>query len=104
MFYTTTLTDNFIESGLGCFNADIMTTNLISVNSRVKDKQHETQKPVELFEKLIELVTKSNHVVLDPFMGSGTTGVACKNTNRDFIGIELNEKYFEIAQERIEKA
>jgi site-specific DNA-methyltransferase (adenine-specific) len=99
-----TLTDSFIENGLGCFNADIMTTNLISVNRRIKDKQHETQKPVDLFEKLIELVSKSNHIVLDPFMGSGTTGVACKNTNRNFIGIELDEKYFEIARERIEKA
>lgn len=46
--------------------------------------------------------TNDNDVVLDPFMGSGTTGVACKNLNRNFIGIELDENYFNIAKERIE--
>jgi site-specific DNA-methyltransferase (adenine-specific) len=50
---------------------------------------------------LIELTTKENHIVLDPFCGSGTTSVACKNLNRDFIGIELDKEYFKIAEERI---
>ena len=57
--------------------------------------------PVELPETCILLCTKENETVLDLFMGSGTTGVACVNTNRNFIGIELDEKYFEIAKNRI---
>ena len=53
-------------------------------------------------QELLEIHTNDNDVVLDPFMGSGSTGVACKNLNRNFIGIELNEEYFNIAKERIE--
>lgn len=53
---------------------------------------------------LIENSSKENQLILDPFMGSGTTGVACVNTNRNFIGMELDENYFNIAKERIEKA
>lgn len=64
---------------------------------------HPTQKPVELLEWLIKTYTNKNETVLDTCMGSGSTGVACKNLNRDFIGIELNEEYFNIAKERIEK-
>lgn len=66
-----------------------------------KNKLHPTQKPVALMEYLIKTYTNENEIVLDFAMGSGTTGVACKNLNRDFIGIELDEKYFEIAKERI---
>jgi site-specific DNA-methyltransferase (adenine-specific) len=62
---------------------------------------HSTQKPVKLLEYLIKTYTQENETVLDFTMGSGTTGVACKNTNRDFIGIEMDEKYFNIANERI---
>ena len=62
---------------------------------------HPTQKPVELLEWLINTYTNKNETVLDNCMGSGSTGVACKNLNRDFIGIELEEKYFNIAKERI---
>jgi site-specific DNA-methyltransferase (adenine-specific) len=65
---------------------------------------HPTQKPVALLEYLIKTYTNEGDVVLDNTMGSGTTGVACVNTNRDFIGMELDDKYFEIAKERIEKA
>ena len=53
---------------------------------------------------LVELHSYENDIILDPFMGSGTTGVACMNLNRKFIGIEKEEKYFNIAKERIEKA
>lgn len=63
---------------------------------------HPTQKPVELLEYLIKTYTNENETVLDNCMGSGSTGVACVNTNRNFIGIELNEKYFNIAKERID--
>jgi len=64
---------------------------------------HPTQKPVALFEYLIKTYTNEGDLVLDNCMGSGTTGVACKNLNRDFIGMELDEKYFEIAKKRIEE-
>jgi site-specific DNA-methyltransferase (adenine-specific)/modification methylase len=64
---------------------------------------HPTQKPLELMEFLIETHTNEGDTVLDPFMGSGTTGVACKKLNRNFIGIELDPCYFEIAKERIQK-
>ena len=65
--------------------------------------QHPTQKPVALMEYLIKTYTNENELVLDFTMGSGTTGVACKNLGRDFIGIEMDESYFNIAKERIEK-
>lgn len=63
---------------------------------------HPTQKPVALLEYLIKTYTNENETVLDNCMGSGSTGVACVNTNRNFIGIELDENYFNIAKERIE--
>ena len=69
-----------------------------------KDKFHPTQKPVALMEYLVKTYTNEGDTVLDFTMGSGTTGVACKNLNRNFIGIELDDKYFEIAKNRIEQA
>ena len=66
------------------------------------DTFHKTQKPVALMEYLIKTYTNEDEVVLDFTMGSGTTGVACKNLGRDFIGIELVDKYFDIAKKRIE--
>ena len=65
---------------------------------------HPTQKPVALLEYLIKTYTNEGDTVLDNCMGSGSTGVACVNTNRDFIGYELNEKYFKIAEKRINEA
>ena len=65
-------------------------------------KKHSAIFPLSLAEKAIKNFSKENDIVLDPFMGSGTTGVACKNLNRDFIGIELDQEYFKIAKERIE--
>ena len=65
---------------------------------------HPTQKPVALFEYLIKTYTNEGDLVLDNCMGSGTTGVACVNTGREFIGIERDDAYFEIAKDRIEKA
>lgn len=62
---------------------------------------HPTQKPVELLEYLIKTYTNEGDTVLDNCMGSGSTGVACKNTNRDFIGMELDENYYKIACERL---
>lgn len=69
-----------------------------------KDKLHPTQKPVALLEYLIKTYTNENAWVLDNCMGSGSTGVACLNTHRNFIGFELDEKYFEIAKKRLEDA
>ena len=71
-------------------------------NANQNGKVHPTQKPVALIEYLIKTYTNENELVLDFTMGSGTTGVACKNLNRNFIGIELDEKYFTIAKQRIE--
>ena len=68
---------------------------------RAKNKFHPTQKPVALMEYLIKTYTNENELVLDFTMGSGTTGVACKNLNRNFIGIELDDKYFKICEDRI---
>lgn len=65
------------------------------------EKIHPTQKPIELMEKLILDSTNEGEVVLDPFMGSGTTGVACVNLKRCFTGIELQEKYIQIAKKRV---
>ena len=70
-------------------------------NANQKGKQHPTQKPIELMEYLIKTYTNENETVLDFTMGSGSTGVACVNLNRNFIGIEKDDKYFEIAEKRI---
>lgn len=66
-----------------------------------KDRFHPTQKPVKLLEYLIKTYTNEGDVVLDNCMGSGSTGVACVNTGRRFIGMELDDTYFEIAKKRI---
>ena len=73
----------------------------VTPKSEKVDGGHPTQKPVYVMRWLIERLTNEGDVVLDPFMGSGTTGVACKELNREFIGIELDEKYYNIACNRI---
>ena len=78
--------------------------NILRFNTVEKGKVHPTQKPLELLEYLIKTYTLENQVVLDNCMGSGSTGVACKQLNRSFIGIELDENYFNIAKKRIDKA
>lgn len=70
----------------------------------ISNKSHPTEKPVELMRFYIENSSSGNDVVLDPFMGSGSTGVACVNTGRNFIGIEMDEQYFKTAKSRIEFA
>jgi len=69
--------------------------------SKTGNNYHPTQKPVDMCEYLLAKFSDVGNTVLDPFMGSGTTGVACKNLNRDFIGIELDKTYFNIAKKRI---
>ena len=63
--------------------------------------KHPTQKPVKLMERIVTVFSNENDLVLDCFMGSGSTGVACRNLNRNFIGIEKDKEYFEIAEERV---
>ncbi len=78
-------------------------TNIVFKSDKQKSYLHPTQKPVLLMEYLIKTYTNKNETVLDFTMGSGSTGVAAKNTNRNFIGIEKDDKYFKIAEERINK-
>ena len=85
------------------------TSDILSVpNKKTKDEfnknLHDTEKPVGLMKIFIENSSLEREIVLDPFMGIGSTGVACMNTNRKFIGIELDENYFEIAKNRIEQS
>ena len=83
---------------------DFMWNGMLQGDMKNKENRiHPTQKPVELMVFCIEQL-KMPETILDPFMGSGTTGVAAKNLNRNFIGIEKDEGYFKIAKERIEKA
>jgi site-specific DNA-methyltransferase (adenine-specific) len=83
-------------------------TNLYYPNNEIEYKyikkpQHPTQKPVAIMEYLIKTYTNKNETVLDFTMGSGSTGVACVNAKRNFIGIEIDENYFNIAKKRINK-
>jgi DNA modification methylase len=71
---------------------------------RGKMPDHPSPKPIEYMRKLIIRLTNPGDIILDPFMGSGTTGVACVQFNRNFIGIEIDPGYFEIAKKRIEDA
>ena len=77
------------------------TSSLLFNNSDKTKNEHPTQKPLDLMEYLIKTYTNENETVLDFTMGSGSTGVACVNTNRNFIGIEMDENYFNIAEKRI---
>ncbi len=75
----------------------------IQGNMKEKDyRQHPTQKPLSVMRWILENYSQDNQTILDPFMGSGTTGVACKELGRNFIGIEIEPKYFEIAKRRIQ--
>ena len=85
------------------FNAGIGIENCLTYSFRTDKKyKHPTQKPLLLMEDLIKISSNEGDIVLDCFMGSGSTGVAALNTNRKFIGIEIEEKYFNIAKHRIE--
>lgn len=79
--------------------SDILEFNVVPNR---KGKIHPTQKPVELCEWLVKTYSNEHSIVLDNCMGSGSTGVACINTNRDFIGIELDKTYFDLAKERLD--
>ena len=103
--YKGTITDCVLNNGIGGFYCcnDTIPSNIIECDINKRNKYHETEKPLMLIEYLIQLFSMQGQTILDFTMGSGTTGVACKNLNRKFIGIELDEKYFEIARKRISK-
>lgn len=82
----------------GCF------TYPLTKQSEKSFGKHPNQKPVNLLTEMVEILTNAGQTVLDPFMGSGTTGVVAKNLGRDFIGIELDKDYYNIACKRIEEA
>lgn len=79
-------------------------TSIMRCNREQYKYEHPTQKPVALMERIVKLISNENDTILDPFMGGGSTGIACINTNRKFIGIELDDEYFDMAVHRINKA
>lgn len=101
------VTANECKSYSRCVAADKMITDgaiekdVMEVQGIHYKMLHPTQKPVRLLERLINLTTKNNDVILDTFMGSGSTGIACINLKRNFIGMEIDEEYFNIAKNRI---
>lgn len=99
----------FFRKGKGVKINNCGTSDILSVpNQKLKGDDvknlHDTEKPVGLMEILIGNSTQENGIVLDPFMGIGSTGIACINTNREFIGAEIDKTYFDIAQKRLEEA
>ena len=90
-------------SRVGCRVPFTPSKTKIYEDKTVDLRVHPTQKPVKLLEYLIKTYTNEGETVLDNCMGSGSCGVACLNTNRSFIGIELSEEYYYIAKEQIEK-
>lgn len=99
----------FFRKGYGKKINNCGTADILSVpNKKTKDENgkniHDTEKPIELMQILIENSSNENDVVLDSFMGVGATALACINTNRNFIGIELDKGYFDIAEKRINEA
>ena len=98
----------FFRKGKGKKINNCGTSDILSIsNKKTKDKDgkniHDTEKPVELMEVLVNNSSQENELVLDPFMGVGSTGIACIKNKRNFIGIELDENYFNIAKSRIEE-
>lgn len=93
---TTITKDEWVEYSNGLW--------VFSPEKQQKKYGHPAMFPIELPLRLIKMLTYDGDVVLDPFMGSGSTGVACVNTNRDFIGIELDKEYFKVAERRIQDA
>jgi site-specific DNA-methyltransferase (adenine-specific) len=106
--YDRTITDNVIEHQIGAINVAACLidgkspTNMLDIGFLGEElRMHEAQKPVGLLEYLIRLTTRENQIVLDPFIGSGTTAVACLNLNRRFIGFEKDKRIYEIASRRL---
>jgi len=108
--YEITITDNVLKNKLGAMNIDECLidgkspSNILQFGfEKNEGGLHEAQKPVRLLQYLIRLVTKESQVVLDPFLGSGSTSVAAKSLNRKYIGFEISKEYYNIAKERLSK-
>ena len=108
--YEYTMTDNILVNEVGAINIDNLKnldntfdgTNILDFGFRKNEiKFHEAQKPEAIIEFLIQMTTIENQTVLDPFMGSGTTAIASKNLNRNFIGFELNQDYWQKSNQRL---
>ena len=98
----------FFRKGKGKKINNCGTSDILSIsNKKTKDKDgkniHDTEKPVELMEVLVNNSSQENELVLDPFMGVGSTGIACIKNKRNFIGIEIDKNYFNIAKSRLEE-
>lgn len=99
----------FFRKGRGIKINHCGTSDILSIpNQKLKGKDgknlHDTEKPVELMKILINNSSQPNGIVLDPFMGIGSTGIACKKLDRQFVGIEIDQQYYNIAQKRIEES
>ncbi len=105
--YKHTILDNVLENEVGginvgaCLNNGRSPTNILRFDFD-EERLHETQKPVALIQYLIQLTTREGHLVLDPFMGSGTTAVAAQNINRHFVGFEISEEFCALGQKRLD--
>lgn len=107
--YKHTLTDNILEFEQGAINVDELKksfdfngTNILEYGfSKDEYKFHEAQKPISIMEFLIQFTTIENQIILDPFMGSGTTAAACQNTKRKFIGFETDKDFWEKSEQRL---
>jgi site-specific DNA-methyltransferase (adenine-specific) len=104
-----TITDNILENDVGAMNIEACMlnggspTNLLEFGFRKHEERiHDAQKPLDLIEYLIKLTTKEGQMVFDPFMGSGTTAVAAKNLNRNFIGFEINREFYYNSLKRLD--
>lgn len=104
----TTIADNILKYGVGAYNETALKkygfdcNNVLSIKANSSDTGlHPTQKPIELMRILIDLTTVENQIVLDPFAGSGTTLLAAKQLNRQYIGFETNKVYYDIASKRL---
>ena len=104
----TTIADNVLKNGLGAFNEAVINiydkkpeNSFVFSTNKNDSGLHPAQKPLKLIEFLIELVTVKEHVVLDPFAGSGTTLKACQKLKRKYIGFENNNEYYLVAKERL---
>ena len=96
----------FFRKGKGIKINNCGTSDILRVaNNKSKDESgnnlHDTEKPIELMKTLIENLSQEGNIVIDPFMGIGSTGIAAKQLNRKFIGIEIDNQYFDLAKDRI---
>jgi len=108
--YEHTILSNVLENEVGAINVEACLidgtspTNVLKFAHEPGERLHEAQKPLELIKYLVQLTTREGQVVLDPFLGSGTTAVAAMQLGRHFIGFEVNREHFETAQSRVTRA